>query len=62
MRNHQFDLRTGESVQVGDHTVTAIEIDAGTQQAILEIEDPDGSVQVVAVDVTLLDVEEPVLV
>ena len=62
MSNHQIDLEVGESIQIGTHTVTVQLIDAEANEAVLEIEDPDGSVQLVTVDVVSLYAEEPVLV
>ena len=62
MRNHQIDLERGEFIKIGDHTVTVKEVDTVAQQAVLEVEDPDGSVELVTVDVTVLHAEEPVLV
>lgn len=62
MRNHQIDLELGESIEIGGHVVTVHRIDDEGQQAVLEIEDPDGSVQMVTVDVASIHLEEPVLV
>ncbi len=62
MGNHQIDLDLGESVQIGSHKVTVKHVDAESQQAVLEIEDPDGSVELVAVDTAGLHAEEPALV
>lgn len=62
MRNHQIDLEPGESIDIGGHIVTVHRIDDDGQQAVLEIEDPDGSVQLVTVDVASVEAEEPVLV
>lgn len=62
MSNHQIDLELGDSIQIGEHTVTLHQIDAEARQAVLEIEDPDGMVQVVTVDVDVLQAAEPVLV
>jgi|GEM_PF-4167257 len=61
MRNHQFDLCLGESVQVGSYKLTVQQVDAESQQAILEIEDPDGLVELVNVNLAELHTEEPVL-
>lgn len=62
MINHQIDLELGESIDVGGHVVTVHRIDDEGRQAVLEIEDPDGSVQMVTVDVASVEAEEPVLV
>ena len=62
MRNHQIDLEIGESIEIGSHTVTLHRIDDDGQQAVLEIEDPDGTVEMVSVNVASLQAEEPVLV
>lgn len=45
MNNHQFDLRVGETVRLGDYKVTLVEVDGG--EAVLEIEgpDPNGDIQ-----------------
>ena len=61
MRNHQFDLCLGESVQVDSYKVTVQQVDAESQQAVLEIEDPDGSVELITVSLAVLHAEEPVL-
>ena len=61
MRNHQIDLEIGESIEIGNHTVTLHRIDDEGQQAVLEIEDPDGSVEILSVDVSVLQTEELVL-
>lgn len=61
MRNHQIDLSLGESIQIGSFKVTIQQVDAESQQAILEVEDPDGSVELVTVDLATLHAEEPVL-
>jgi len=62
MRNHQIDLEFGESVKIGGHSVTVHRIDDDGQQAVLEIRDSDGSIQMVTVDVAIRQVEAPVLV
>mgnify|MGYP001827417519 CR=1 FL=1 len=62
MTHHQIDLEPGESIDIDGHIVTLHQVDAESRQAVLEIEDPDGSVQMVTVDVAAAQVEEPVLV
>lgn len=62
MSSHQIDLELGESIEVGGHSVTVHRIDDELQQAVLEIEDPDGSVEMVTIDVATLQATEPVLV
>jgi len=62
MRNRQIDLELGESIEIGGHTVTVHQIDDEGQQAVLEIEDPDGAVEMVTIDVAVLQAEQPVLV
>ncbi len=62
MRSHQVDLEIRESIEIGNHTVTLHRIDDEGQQVVLEIEDPDGSVEIVSIDVSVLQTEEPVLV
>ena len=62
MSNHQIDLGLGEAIVIGGHTVTVHRIDDEGQQAVLEIEDPDGSVEIVTVNVAVLKAAEPVLV
>ena len=62
MTNHQIDLKLGESIKIVGHTVTLYRIDDASQQAILEVEDPDGLVEVVAVEVAVVQASEPVLV
>ena len=62
MSSHQIDLELGESIEVGGHSVTVHRIDDELQQAVLEIEDPDGSVEMVTIDVASLQATEPVLV
>ena len=44
MQNHNFDLQAGESLRLGEYTVTLIEIE--NDAAVLEIEGPDGDIQV----------------
>jgi|GEM_PF-2004965 hypothetical protein len=44
MQNHQFDLQSGQSVRLGAYKVTLLEIEDDT--AVLEIEGPDGSIQI----------------
>ena len=44
MLNHQFDLQAGESVRLGNIKVTLLEIE--DDAAILEIEGPDGEIQI----------------
>lgn len=44
MQNHQLDLQAGESVRIGAYSVTLLEIEDGA--AVLEIEGPDGEVQI----------------
>ncbi|MCH2202699.1 MAG: hypothetical protein MK102_12065 [Fuerstiella sp.] len=60
MSDHHIDLELGESIEIGDHTVTVHRIDDEHQQAVLEIEDPDGRVEMVTV--TVSQAQEPVLV
>ena len=66
MSDHHIDLELGESIEIGGHTVTVHRIDDEHQQAVLEIEDPDGCVETVTVDVTVdvtvSQAQEPVLV
>lgn len=62
MSSHQIDLELGESIEVGGHNVTVHRIDDELQQAVLEIENPDGSIEMVSIDVVSLRVTEPVLV
>jgi hypothetical protein len=62
MRSHQVDLEIRESIEIGNHTVTLHRIDDEGQQVVLEIEDPDGSVEIVSIDVSVLQTEEPVLI
>ena len=62
MSSHQIDLELGESIEVGGHSVTVHRIDDELQQAVLEIEDPDGSFEIVTIDVATLQATEPVLV
>ncbi len=45
MQNHQIDLRAGESIKLGQYKVTLLEID-GDGGVVLEIEGPDGDIQV----------------
>lgn len=42
MKHHQFDLRVGESIRLGDYKVTLLEVDGG--EAVLEIEGPEGEI------------------
>lgn len=44
MQNHQFDLKSGQSIRLGDYKVTLLEIEDDV--AVLEIEGPDGSVRI----------------
>ena len=44
MQNHHFDLQAGESLHLGEYTVTLVEIE--NDAAVLEIEGPDGDIQV----------------
>ncbi len=62
MRNRQIDLRIGESIEVGGHTVTVHRIDEEGQQAVLEIEDSGGSVKKATINVATMQLEEPALV
>jgi len=62
MRNHQIDLDLGESIQIGSYKVTVQHVDAESQQAVLEVEDPDGLVELLTVDMAVFQAEEPVLV
>ena len=41
MQNHHFDLRTGESIRLGEYKVTLLEVD-NDGNAVFEIEGPDG--------------------
>jgi hypothetical protein len=43
MQHHQFDLRAGESICLGDYKVTLVELD-DDGNAVLEIEGPEGEV------------------
>ena len=47
MQNHQFDLKSGQSVRLGQYKVTLLEIE--DDAALLEIEGPDGAVKVESV-------------
>lgn len=44
MQNHQLDLSPGESIILGSYTVTLLEVE--NQEAVIQIEGPDGNVQV----------------
>ena len=61
MRNHQIDLDLGESIQIGNYKVTVRHVDAESQQAVLEVEDPDGLVELLTVDMAVFQAGEPVL-
>jgi hypothetical protein len=58
MRNHQIDLDLGESIQIGSYKVTVQHIDAESQQTVLEVEDPDGLVELLTVDMAVFQAEE----
>ena len=45
MKNHQFDLRAGEAIRLGDFKVTLLEVDGG--EVVLEIEGPEGDIRLV---------------
>ncbi|MCH2212396.1 MAG: hypothetical protein MK110_13915 [Fuerstiella sp.] len=60
MNDHHIDLKLGESIEIDGHTVTVHRIDDVQQQAVLEIEGPDGRVETLTVSVSQL--HEPVLV
>ena len=55
MQNHQFDLKSGQSVRLGQYKVTLLEIE--DDAAILEIEGPDGPVKVESVGIYSCDEE-----
>ena len=56
MLNHQFDLQAGESVVLGDFKVTLLEIE--DDAAVLEIEGPDGEIQIEPVSIVSAEEEE----
>ena len=56
MLNHQFDLQAGESVVLGNLKVTLLEIE--DDAAILEIEGPDGEIQIEPVSLVSVEAEE----
>ena len=60
MLNHQFDLQAGESVVLGDFKVTLLEIE--DDAAVLEIEGPDGEIQIEPVSIVSAEEEELALV
>lgn len=62
MNIHQIDLRLGESVRLDRHTLTVVEIDSESQEVIFEVEDPDGSCELVPASFALQSSEELVLV
>ena len=62
MQNHQFDLRAGDCIRLGDYKVTLLEIDSDGQ-AVLEIEGPDDDYQLEPAEVLSGELEpEPVCV
>ena len=44
MTNHQFDLRVGETIRLGDYKVTLLEADETDGDVVVEIEGPDGDI------------------
>ena len=46
MTNHQFDLRVGETICLGDYKVSLLEADETEGDVVLEIEGPDGDISV----------------
>ncbi|MCP4505708.1 MAG: hypothetical protein GY903_00575 [Fuerstiella sp.] len=60
MQNHLFDLQPGQSVLLGDYKVTLLGIE--DEAAVLEIEGPDGEVQIEPVSCTEVEVEEELAV
>lgn len=56
MQNHQFDLRAGESICLGDYKVTLLEID-DDGNVVLEIEGPEGEVLKAATTAEQIDGE-----
>lgn len=60
MQNHLFDLQPGESVLLGDYRVTLLEIE--DEAAVLEIEGPDGGVQIEPVNFAAAETEEEIAV
>ena len=55
MQNHQFYLKSGQSVRLGQYKVTLLEIE--DDAALLEIEGPDGAVKVESVGIYSSDEE-----
>jgi len=60
MQNHLFDLQPGEFILLGDYKVTLLEIE--DEAAVLEIEGPDGGVQVEPISYTSVEAEEELAV
>ncbi|MEO1981018.1 MAG: hypothetical protein ABGZ24_10920 [Fuerstiella sp.] len=60
MQNHLFDLQPGQSVLLGDYKVTLLEIE--DEAAVLEIEGPDGEVQIEPISCTTAETEEELAV
>ncbi|MEO2019555.1 MAG: hypothetical protein ABGZ53_34900 [Fuerstiella sp.] len=60
MQNHLFDLQPGQSVLLGDYKVTLLEIE--DEAAVVEIEGPDGEVQIEPISCTAVETEEELAV
>ena len=60
MQNHLFDLQPGESVLLGDYSVTLLEIE--DEAAVLEIQGPDGGVQMEPINFAAMEKEEELAV
>ena len=58
MTSHQFDLRVGETIRLGDYRVTLLEADETEGDVGLEIEGPDGDVFAQPICGTDSEVEE----
>ena len=48
MQNHHFDLQAGESIRLGSYTIKLVEIEG--DGVVLEIDGPDGQVEVELID------------
>jgi len=48
MQNHLFDIQAGESIRLGNFTVKVLEVEG--DGVVLEIDGPDGHVEVELVD------------
>ena len=60
MQNYLFDLQPGESVLLGDYSVTLLEIE--DEAAVLEIQGPDGGVQIEPINFAAVETEEELAV